>query len=71
MHYDPILDAEFSSSVGSYLNRYVDHNPFNDESISRYRRFTAFLEYSGLTEEKRFSYKGSHYGHHPTPRIQK
>ena len=53
MHYDPILDPEFSSSVGSYLNRYVDHNPLNDESISRDRRFTAFLEYSGLIEETR------------------
>ena len=53
MNYDPILDAEFSSSMGSYLNRYVNRNPSNDESIARLRRFTAFLKYSGLSEETR------------------
>ena len=53
MNYDPILDAEFSSSMGNYLNRYVNHSPLSDESIARRRRFTAFLEYSGLIEESR------------------
>ena len=53
MNYDPILDAEFSSSMGNYLNRYVNHSPLSDESIARRRRFTAFLKYSGLIEESR------------------
>ena len=53
MNYDQILDAEFSSSMGSYLDRYVNRKPLSDESIARRRRFTAFLEYSGLIEESR------------------
>jgi len=72
MNYDPILDAEFSSSMGNYLNRYVNHSPLSDESLARRRRFTAFLEYSGLIEESRIpsfkhgriAKKISHYRDH-------
>ena len=72
MNYDPILDPEFSSSMGSYLNNYVNHRPLCDESIARRRRFTAFLEYSGLIEESRIpsfkhgriAKKISHYRDH-------
>ena len=53
MRYDPLLDPEFSSSMSTYLERYVDHDPFKDESISRRRRFEAFLGASGLIEEPR------------------
>ena len=53
MNYDPILDAEFSSSMGCYLDRDINNNPLSNESIARRRRFTAFLEYSGLIEESR------------------
>lgn len=53
MNYDQILDAEFSSSMGSYLDRYVNRKPLSDESIARRRRFTAFLECSKLIEETR------------------
>ena len=53
MHYDPILDPEFSSSMGTYLKNYINHDPTSDEAIARYRRFNAFINASGLVEEHR------------------
>ena len=51
MDYDPFQDPEFSSSMGTYLERYVDHDPLSDRSIARYRRFEAFINGSALIEE--------------------
>ena len=53
MLYEVPLGTDFSEYMGTYLERFVDHDPLSDESIARYRRHKAFINASGLIEEPR------------------
>ena len=47
-----LFEADFSEHKSAYLERFVDHDPLSDESIARYRRHSAFINVSGLFEER-------------------
>ena len=51
MLYEVPLGTDFSEYMGTYLERFVDHDPLSDESIARYRRHSAFINATGLLEE--------------------
>ena len=44
-------EKEFSENKGTYEERYINHSPYSDESISRLRRFRAFIQCTELIEE--------------------
>ena len=50
MDYDPFLDPEFSSSMGTFKERYVDYDRYSDECISRLRRFNRLIAKGQLRE---------------------
>ena len=51
MFFNPQPEREFSENKGTYEQRYINHSPYSDESISRLRRFRAFIQCTGLIEE--------------------